>query len=138
MTAFARAARAAGMIALVAVEAVGWALHGEMRFDPEATDVDTPAAKAFAAHHGLCQAFTHVIISSRRGIDIPAPTTSASPSAAITTMSRRYAGRCGGGRAREPPRRRRRQRSALGADFEQFPPVTPGQAAVRRRGVRPA
>jgi transglutaminase-like putative cysteine protease len=31
-----------------------------MRYDPEATTVDTPMAEAFAARHGVCQDFTHM------------------------------------------------------------------------------
>lgn len=42
-TAFARKTMIPGMTALAAVEAMGRALHAEMRFGPEATDVDTPA-----------------------------------------------------------------------------------------------
>lgn len=72
MTAFARALLVPGMTALAAVEAVGRALHAEMRFDAEATDVDTPAEVAFAARHGVCQDFTHIMISALRGIGIPA------------------------------------------------------------------
>ena len=42
MTAYAREQLAPGMTALDAVRAVGLALHRDMRFDPEATTVDTP------------------------------------------------------------------------------------------------
>lgn len=72
MTAYARAALAPRMTALAAVEAVGQALHRDMSFDAEATDVDTPAAEAFANLHGVCQDFSHVMISCLRGIGIPA------------------------------------------------------------------
>jgi transglutaminase-like putative cysteine protease len=41
------------------VAELGLALHYEMRFDAAATTVDTPAAEAFAARHGVCQDFTH-------------------------------------------------------------------------------
>ena len=51
---------------------LGLALHGEMRFDAEATTVDTPAAEAFAARHGVCQDFTHIMIIALRSIGIPA------------------------------------------------------------------
>lgn len=72
MTAFARAQLTEGMTALEAVVAVGKALHREMKFDPDATTVDTPAAEAFAARHGVCQDFSHIMISALRGIGIPA------------------------------------------------------------------
>jgi transglutaminase-like putative cysteine protease len=45
---------------------LGLALHNEMRFDAEATTVDTPAAEAFAARHGVCQDFTHIMIIALR------------------------------------------------------------------------
>lgn len=51
---------------------LGLALHGEMRFDAEATTVDTPAAEAFAARHGVCQDFTHIMIIALRSLGIPA------------------------------------------------------------------
>lgn len=51
---------------------LGLALHNEMRFDAEATTVDTPAAEAFAARHGVCQDFTHIMIIALRHLGIPA------------------------------------------------------------------
>ena len=51
---------------------LGLALHREMRFDAEATTVDTPAAEAFAARHGVCQDFTHIMIIALRSLGIPA------------------------------------------------------------------
>ncbi|MBW3097070.1 transglutaminase family protein [Pseudohoeflea coraliihabitans] len=55
-----------------AVFALGRALHRDMRFDPEATTVDTPAAEAFRARHGVCQDFTHIMIIALRSLGIPA------------------------------------------------------------------
>ncbi|GKX34939.1 MAG: transglutaminase [Rhizobiaceae bacterium MnEN-MB40S] len=57
---------------LQAVRAIGTALHRDMRFDPEATTVDTPMLEAFHARNGVCQDFTHIMISCLRGIGIPA------------------------------------------------------------------
>ncbi|MBC7280120.1 transglutaminase family protein [Hoeflea sp.] len=51
---------------------LGLALHREMRFDAEATTVNTPAAEAFAARHGVCQDFTHIMIIALRSLGIPA------------------------------------------------------------------
>lgn len=53
------------------VSDVGQAINGEMRFDADATTVDTPAAEAFAARHGVCQDFTHIMIIGLRGLGIP-------------------------------------------------------------------
>ncbi|OCW57151.1 transglutaminase family protein [Hoeflea olei] len=54
------------------VEIIGAALHRTMRFDASATTVDTPAAEAFAARHGVCQDFTHIMIVALRSLGIPA------------------------------------------------------------------
>lgn len=51
---------------------VGLALHRDMRFDAAATTVETPAADAFAARHGVCQDFTHIMIIALRSLGIPA------------------------------------------------------------------
>jgi len=58
--------------ALEAVKAIGLALHGDMVFDPDATTVDTPMQEAFERRIGVCQDFTHVMISCLRGVGIPA------------------------------------------------------------------
>lgn len=72
ISAFAMDQTAAGMTAMEIVVAVGKALHAEMRFDPEATDVQTPPSVAFSNRHGVCQDFTHVMIGCLRALGIPA------------------------------------------------------------------
>jgi transglutaminase-like putative cysteine protease len=72
MTAFARDQLRPGMTAFDAVRAIGLALHRDMRFDPEATTVDTPPTEAFARRHGVCQDFAQVMIACLRGIGVPA------------------------------------------------------------------
>lgn len=69
---YAMAQTAPGMTALAAVVTLGQALHRDMRYDPDATEVDTPMAEAFAARHGVCQDFSHVMIAGLRSIGIPA------------------------------------------------------------------
>ena len=54
------------------LQRLGETLHHDMRFDPEATEVDTPAAEAFEKRHGVCQDFSHIMIASLRGLGIPA------------------------------------------------------------------
>ncbi|MDP5307838.1 transglutaminase family protein [Paracoccus spongiarum] len=72
ITAFAaRSSRDAGT-ACAAVEQLGHALHRIMRFDPEATEVDTPIATAFAGRHGVCQDFSQIMIAALRSLGIPA------------------------------------------------------------------
>lgn len=72
MVAFARHCIARDMTALAATEAIGRALHKEMRFDAKATDVDTLARDAFRARHGVCQDFSHIMIACLRAVGIPA------------------------------------------------------------------
>ncbi|MDZ4093841.1 MAG: transglutaminase family protein [Paracoccaceae bacterium] len=72
MTAYARGLLHPGMTVAEAVLAVGGTLHRDMRFDPAATTVDTPAAEAFANRSGVCQDFSHVMICCLRGVGIPA------------------------------------------------------------------
>jgi transglutaminase-like putative cysteine protease len=47
-------------------------LYGRMRFDAEATEVETGAEEAFAAGHGVCQDFAHIFIAAARQLGIPA------------------------------------------------------------------
>ncbi|MEQ8481061.1 MAG: transglutaminase family protein [Hoeflea sp.] len=53
------------------VSDLGQAINNEMRFDAGATTVETPAAEAFEARHGVCQDFTHIMIIGLRGLGIP-------------------------------------------------------------------
>ena len=71
-TAYARDQIPPGATALEAVRAIGAALHRDMRFDPDATTVDTPPAEAFARRHGVCQDFAQVMVACLRGVGIPA------------------------------------------------------------------
>lgn len=72
ITAHAQEAIAGAATTRAAVEALGRALNAEMRFDAEATSVDTPPAEAFAHRHGVCQDFAQVMIAGLRGCGIPA------------------------------------------------------------------
>src|SRR5688500_1339889 len=47
-------------------------LHESLRFDTEATGVDTAAEQACAEGHGVCQDFTHIFIAVARRAGIPA------------------------------------------------------------------
>lgn len=71
-TEFAREAVEAGCSAFEAASAVNMAIHDEMRFDPQATTVETPMLEAFERRHGVCQDFSHVMIACLRGIGVPA------------------------------------------------------------------
>lgn len=47
-------------------------IRADFAYDPKATTVSTPAATAFAARHGVCQDFAHIMISGLRGLGLPA------------------------------------------------------------------
>jgi transglutaminase-like putative cysteine protease len=47
-------------------------LFERMRFDTEATAVETKADEAYAAGHGVCQDFAHIFIAVARQLGIPA------------------------------------------------------------------
>ncbi|WP_018633570.1 transglutaminase family protein [Neomegalonema perideroedes] len=52
--------------------AIGEAIYEQMAYDPEATNVDTPASVAFEAKRGVCQDFSHIMIVALRSLRIPA------------------------------------------------------------------
>lgn len=47
-------------------------MRWDFTYDPEATTVSTPAVEAFAARRGVCQDFSHIMISGLRGLGLPA------------------------------------------------------------------
>lgn len=71
-TEFARAAIAPNNSAFGAVTSIGQAIHDAMIFDSNATTVDTPVEEAFARRRGVCQDFSHLMISCLRGVGVPA------------------------------------------------------------------
>ncbi|PWR03240.1 transglutaminase [Meridianimarinicoccus roseus] len=72
MAAYARACLSPGMTARGTVQAIGARLNADMAFDAQATNVDTPASEAFAARRGVCQDFTHIMITCLRSLGVPA------------------------------------------------------------------
>ena len=47
-------------------------IRSDFIYDPEATEVSTPAAEAFSRRRGVCQDFAHIMIAAVRGIALPA------------------------------------------------------------------
>ena len=47
-------------------------IRADFAYDPAATDVATPLARAFAERRGVCQDFAHVMIAALRGLGVPA------------------------------------------------------------------
>lgn len=48
------------------------AIRRGFTYDPRATEVSTPAARAFEARRGVCQDFAHIMIAGLRGLGLPA------------------------------------------------------------------
>jgi transglutaminase-like putative cysteine protease len=57
---------AAGAIDLMA------RIHRDFRYEPESTEVSTPALEAFRMRHGVCQDFAHVMIGALRSLGLAA------------------------------------------------------------------
>ncbi|WP_343039715.1 transglutaminase family protein [Paracoccus limosus] len=72
IAAYARAATAKAVSTREAVEMLGLALHRDMTFDAEATDVHTAPAEAFALKRGVCQDFAQIMVGALRSLAIPA------------------------------------------------------------------
>lgn len=47
-------------------------VHGDFRYDGDATQVDTPLEQAFAQRRGVCQDFAHVMAGALRMLGLPA------------------------------------------------------------------
>lgn len=71
MTDYAMEASRSATTTRAAVEAVGMALHTDMRFDADATTVETPPLEAFTLREGVCQDFAQIMIAALRGIGVP-------------------------------------------------------------------
>jgi transglutaminase-like putative cysteine protease len=47
-------------------------IRDDFAYEPEATEITTPLAQAFAERRGVCQDFAHIMIASLRGLGLPA------------------------------------------------------------------
>lgn len=45
-------------------------IHREFRYDPESTDIGTPALQALEGRHGVCQDFAHVLLGCLRSLGL--------------------------------------------------------------------
>lgn len=57
---------------LALAQQLGRRIHQDFAYDTKATEVDTPVTEAFDMHRGVCQDFSHIMISGLRGLGIPA------------------------------------------------------------------
>lgn len=69
---YARGMLEPGVTALELARRFNLALRRDMKYDADATDVNTPAADAFQRRRGVCQDFTHIMITGLRALGIPA------------------------------------------------------------------
>jgi transglutaminase-like putative cysteine protease len=72
ITDYARASFPAGRPIIEAAADLMTRMRADFVYDPEATTVATPAPEAFAARHGVCQDFAHIMISGLRGLGLAA------------------------------------------------------------------
>lgn len=61
-----------GITALDLLLRIGSALQADLRFDTDATHVETPFEESFAQRHGVCQDYSHILIACLRGLGVPA------------------------------------------------------------------
>ena len=61
-----------GRSVLEAAEALMGKIHAEFKFDPEATTTTTPVMTFFKQKRGVCQDFTHFMISCLRSTGLAA------------------------------------------------------------------
>ncbi|MCX8996846.1 transglutaminase family protein [Rhizobiaceae bacterium BDR2-2] len=72
IAAYARSAVRPGQTVREAAFEICRRIHADFRYDPEATEVDTPPGEAFRLKRGVCQDFSHVMIVALRSLGIPA------------------------------------------------------------------
>lgn len=69
---YARPSFPAGAPLLDAVADLTHRLHHDMRYDPDSTEVSTPALVALRQRRGVCQDFAHIGIACLRALGLPA------------------------------------------------------------------
>jgi len=72
ITDYARLSFWQGRPILEAVSELMRRIQQDFQYDAKATDVFTPAERAFAARRGVCQDFSHIMICGLRGLGLPA------------------------------------------------------------------
>lgn len=71
-TAYARASFPDGRPVYEAAMELTKRIRADFAYDPEATEVSTPAHVAFEQRRGVCQDFAHIMIAALRGLGLPA------------------------------------------------------------------
>ncbi|MDR7093917.1 transglutaminase family protein [Hydrogenophaga laconesensis] len=71
-TAFARPVFKPGLPALEAARALMERIHGELAYEADSTEVNTPALEALEQGKGVCQDFAHIMLGCLRSLGLPA------------------------------------------------------------------
>lgn len=72
ITAYAATSFSPGRPVIEAAYDLACRIKADFTYDPESTEVSTPAIEAFEARHGVCQDFAQIMISGLRGLGLPA------------------------------------------------------------------
>lgn len=72
ITAYAAALVKETTTAFEAMTALGAALHRDIKYDAEATTVDTSPEEAFVLRRGVCQDYSQIMIAGLRALGVPA------------------------------------------------------------------
>jgi transglutaminase-like putative cysteine protease len=72
ITAYAGRSFIAGRPVIEAAFDLASRIRTEFRYDPDYTEVSTPAIEAFEARRGVCQDFAHIMIAGLKGLGLPA------------------------------------------------------------------
>ncbi len=72
MTAFAADSFVAGRPVIEAAFDLAGRIKAGFKYDPDYTEVATPAIEAFEARRGVCQDFAHIMIAGLKGLGMPA------------------------------------------------------------------
>jgi transglutaminase-like putative cysteine protease len=72
LLAYARPSFPAGRGLLESVDDLAHRIHAEFKYQPNATNIDTPLLEALKARRGVCQDFAHVMIGALRSLRLAA------------------------------------------------------------------
>lgn len=72
LLAYARPSFPPGRGLLEGVDDLSHRIHAEFKYQPNATNIDTPLLEALKAHRGVCQDFSHVMIGALRSLRLAA------------------------------------------------------------------
>jgi transglutaminase-like putative cysteine protease len=72
LAAYARPSFPAGRGLLDGIDELSHRIHGEFKYEPDATSIDTPLLDTLKSRRGVCQDFSHVMIGALRSLRLSA------------------------------------------------------------------